>query len=78
MRIPSSCLLGGSSRVSPGPEGRLEGAGGDGVRGDPADRGAGARHRRAAYEFSLDYAKDREAFGRKIIENRASHSSSPT
>src|SRR6266498_3883818 len=25
---------------------------------------------RAAYEFALDYAKDREAFGRKIIENQ--------
>lgn len=26
---------------------------------------------RAAYEYSLDYAKDREAFGRKIIENQS-------
>jgi acyl-CoA dehydrogenase len=26
---------------------------------------------RAAYEFSLDYAKEREAFGRPIIENQA-------
>ena len=25
---------------------------------------------RAAYEYSLDYAKEREAFGRKIIENQ--------
>jgi acyl-CoA dehydrogenase len=25
---------------------------------------------RAAYEFALDYAKDREQFGRKIIENQ--------
>jgi alkylation response protein AidB-like acyl-CoA dehydrogenase len=26
---------------------------------------------RAAYEYSLEYAKDREAFGRKIIENQS-------
>jgi acyl-CoA dehydrogenase len=26
---------------------------------------------RAAYEFALDYAKEREQFGRKIIENQA-------
>ncbi len=26
---------------------------------------------RAAYEYALDYAKEREAFGRKIIENQA-------
>jgi acyl-CoA dehydrogenase len=26
---------------------------------------------RAAYEYSLDYAKEREQFGRKIIENQA-------
>jgi alkylation response protein AidB-like acyl-CoA dehydrogenase len=26
---------------------------------------------RAAYEYALEYAKDREAFGRKIIENQS-------
>ncbi len=26
---------------------------------------------RAAYEYALDYAKEREQFGRKIIENQA-------
>ncbi|HLG00886.1 MAG TPA: acyl-CoA dehydrogenase family protein, partial [Acidimicrobiia bacterium] len=26
---------------------------------------------RAAYEFALDYAKEREAFGKKIIENQS-------
>jgi acyl-CoA dehydrogenase len=26
---------------------------------------------RAAYEFALDYAKEREAFGRKIVENQS-------
>ena len=32
----------------------------------------------AAYEFALDYAKERTAFGKPIIMNQASRSSWPT
>ena len=48
-------------------------AAGDGdVRGDPPAVGAQALGiARAAYEYSLDYAKERKAFGRPIIMNQA-------
>ncbi|HSO99805.1 MAG TPA: acyl-CoA dehydrogenase family protein [Solirubrobacteraceae bacterium] len=78
VRIPGSCLLGGKEKL----DARLARAR-EGVRsrGQAAMRtfeisrptvGAQALGiARAAYEFALDYAKEREQFGRKIIENQS-------
>jgi len=40
-----------------------------------ARRGSGGPYRACAYEYSLDYAKERKQFGRAIIENQRSPSS---
>jgi acyl-CoA dehydrogenase len=77
-RIPGSCLLGGKEkldeRLSAAREGKKS-------RGQAAMRtfemsrptvGAQALGiARAAYEYSLDYAKERTQFGKAIIENQA-------
>ncbi|MEL7206733.1 MAG: acyl-CoA dehydrogenase family protein [Actinomycetota bacterium] len=77
-RVPGSCLLGGKEKLDE----RLARV----RRGEPSNAQAamqtfeatrpsvGAQAlgvARAAYEYALDYAKEREAFGRKIIENQA-------
>ncbi|MGE0304555.1 MAG: acyl-CoA dehydrogenase family protein [Acidimicrobiia bacterium] len=77
-RVPGRCLLGGKEKL----DGRLARAReGKGARVQPAmavfeaSRPAvGAQAvgiARAAYEYALDYAKDRKQFGRAIIENQA-------
>ncbi len=77
-RVPGRCLLGGKEKL----DDRLARAReGTGVRVQPAmsvfeaSRPAvGAQAvgiARAAYEYALDYAKDRKQFGRAIIENQA-------
>jgi acyl-CoA dehydrogenase len=77
-RVPGSCLLGGREKL----EERLARAReGKGSRGQAAMRtfevsrptvGAQALGiARAAYEYALDYAKQRVQFGRPIIENQA-------
>jgi acyl-CoA dehydrogenase len=77
-RVPGSCLLGGKEKL----DDRLAKAReGKSAKGQAAMRtfelsrptvGAQAVGiARAAYEYALDYAKEREAFGRKIIENQA-------
>jgi len=77
-RIPGSCLLGGKEKLDE----RLANAReGKRSKGQAAMRtfemsrptvGAQALGiARAAYEYALDYAKEREQFGRKIIENQA-------
>ena len=77
-RVPGSCLLGGKEKLDE----RLANANeGKSSKGQAAMRtfelsrptvGAQAVGiARAAYEYALDYAKEREAFGRKIIENQA-------
>jgi acyl-CoA dehydrogenase len=79
VRIPGSCLLGGKDnldeRLARAREGKR------GIRSQAAMAtfeasrpvvGAQALGiARAAYEYSLDYAKERKAFGRAIIENQA-------
>jgi alkylation response protein AidB-like acyl-CoA dehydrogenase len=78
VRIPGSCLLGGKEKL----DARLARAReGQGSRGQAAMRtfevsrptvGAQAIGiARAAYEYALDYAKERVQFGRPIIENQA-------
>jgi acyl-CoA dehydrogenase len=78
-RIPGSCLLGGKDRL----EDRLARAreGGKGARKQAAMQTFEASRptvgaqaigiARAAYEYALDYAKEREQFGKAIIENQA-------
>ncbi|MEV5975528.1 acyl-CoA dehydrogenase family protein [Streptomyces sp. NPDC052114] len=82
VRVPGSCLLGGRERL----DARLARAR-EGVRGAPGARGQAAMATfevsrptvgaqalgiaRAAYEYALDYAGERVAFGRPIIENQS-------
>ncbi|HSJ21353.1 MAG TPA: acyl-CoA dehydrogenase family protein [Nocardioidaceae bacterium] len=78
-RIPGRCLLGGKDRLDERLARAREGAHTD--RSQPSmatfERtrpGVGAQAvgiARAAYEYALDYAKQREQFGRPIIENQA-------
>ena len=78
-RIPGSCLLGGKEkldeRLAKAQRGQeLQGPGRDAdLRALAPDRrrSQAVGIARAAYEYALDYAKEREAFGRKIIENQA-------
>src|SRR3954451_7052714 len=78
VRVPGSCLLGGKEKL----EERLARAReGTSSRGQAALKTFEATRpivgaqaigiARAAYEYSLDYAKEREQFGRAIIENQA-------
>src|ERR671911_216998 len=77
-RVPGSCLLGGKERLD---ERLAKAREGRSTKGQAAMRtfelsrptvGAQAVGiARAAYEYALHYAKEREAFGRKIIENQA-------
>ncbi|WP_323097659.1 acyl-CoA dehydrogenase family protein [Intrasporangium sp. YIM S08009] len=84
VRVPGSCLLGGKERLDERLARAREGAGAGSGRG-PGSQAAmrtfeltrptvGAQAigiARAAYEHALDYAKDRVAFGRPIIENQS-------
>jgi alkylation response protein AidB-like acyl-CoA dehydrogenase len=76
-RIPGDCLLGGRERL----ETRLARAREGGRSGDQPSMATFERSRpgvgaqaigvaRAAYEFALDYAKQRRQFGRAIVENQ--------
>ncbi len=77
-RVPGSCLLGGKEKLD---ERLARAREGESSRGQAAMKtfevsrptvGAQAVGiARAAYEYALDYAKEREAFERKIIENQA-------
>jgi acyl-CoA dehydrogenase len=78
-RVPGACLLGGKEKLDE----RLARAreGGRGNRSQAAMQTFEATRptvgaqaigiARAAYEYALDYAREREQFGRKIIENQA-------
>jgi alkylation response protein AidB-like acyl-CoA dehydrogenase len=78
-RIPGRCLLGGKDkldeRLARVREGRSSGRSQAAMATFEASRptvGAQALGiARAAYEYSLDYAKERRQFGRAIIENQA-------
>src|SRR5215218_5821561 len=77
-RVPGSCLLGGKERLD---ERLARAREGESARGQAAMRtfevsrptvGAQALGiARAAYEYALDYSKQREQFGRPIVDNQA-------
>jgi alkylation response protein AidB-like acyl-CoA dehydrogenase len=79
VRVPGSCLLGGKDRLDERlarvREGRSGGRSQAAMATFEASRpGVGAQAigiARAAYEYALDYAKERKTFGRAIIENQA-------
>jgi alkylation response protein AidB-like acyl-CoA dehydrogenase len=78
-RVPGRCLLGGKQkldeRLARVREGRSSGRSQAAMATFEASRPAvGAQAigiARAAYEYALDYAKERKQFGRAIIENQA-------
>ncbi len=77
-RIPGSCLLGGKgklderlARAREGKRSQSQAAMRTFEISRPTVGAQALGIARAAYEYSLDYAKEREQFGRKIIENQA-------
>ena len=78
VRVPGRCLLGGKeklderiARVRRGEKGNSQAAMQTFEATRPAVGAQALGVARAAYEYSLDYAKQREAFGRKIIMNQS-------
>ncbi|MDQ1671831.1 MAG: hypothetical protein QOC98_393 [Frankiaceae bacterium] len=79
VRIPGSCLLGGKEkldeRLARAREGTRSGKGNGSLATFEASRpSVGAQAvgiARAAYDYSLEYAKQRVQFGKPIIENQA-------
>src|SRR3954463_1058731 len=77
-RIPGSCLLGGKekldeklARVREGKRSNSQGAMQTFEVSRPTVGSQALGIARAAYEYSLDYAKERVQFGKPIIENQA-------
>jgi acyl-CoA dehydrogenase len=79
-RIPGACLLGGKEKldekIARAKEGKTsEGKGQAAMKtfevSRPTVGSQAVGIARAAYEFALDYSKERETFGRKIIENQS-------
>ena len=77
-RVPGSCLLGGKeklderlARARAGQSSKSQAAMATFEATRPAVGSQAVGIARAAYEFSLDYAKERVQFGRAIIENQA-------
>lgn len=78
VRVPGSCLLGGKEKLDERLARAREGAPRTGQAAmrtfeltRPAVGAQAIGIARAAYEYSLDYARDRVAFGRPIVENQA-------
>ncbi|MDW3219467.1 MAG: acyl-CoA dehydrogenase family protein [Acidimicrobiales bacterium] len=78
VRVPGSCLLGGKdklderlARVREGKKGNAQAAMQTFEATRPAVGAQALGVARAAYEYSLEYAKERRAFGRAIIENQS-------
>jgi len=78
VRVPGSCLLGGKeklddrlARVRAGKKGNAQAAMQTFEATRPSVGAQALGVARAAYEYALDYAKEREAFGRKIIQNQS-------
>ncbi len=78
VRVPGSCLLGGKeklderlARVREGKSGNAQAAMQTFEATRPAVGAQALGVARAAYEYSLQYAKERHAFGKAIIENQA-------
>ena len=77
VRVPGSCLLGGKeklderlARVREGKPGNVQAAMQTFEATRPAVGAQAVGVARAAYEYALDYAKERQAFGRPIIMNQ--------
>ncbi len=77
-RIPGSCLLGGKDkldeRLARAREGRRSSSQAAMATFESTRPSVGAQAvgiARAAYEYALDYAKERKQFGRAIVENQA-------
>src|SRR6476660_3494545 len=77
-RVPGACLLGGKeklderlARVREGKKSQSQAAMQTFEASRPTVGAQAIGIARAAYEYSLEYAKEREAFGRKIVENQA-------
>ncbi len=77
-RVPGRCLLGGKDkldeRLARAREGKSSGRQAALATFESTRPGVGAQAvgiARAAYEYALDYAKQRKQFGRAIIENQA-------
>jgi acyl-CoA dehydrogenase len=77
-RVPGSCLLGGKdklderlARAREGKRSKSQAAMQTFEASRPTVGAQALGIARAAYEYALDYAKEREQFGRKIIENQA-------
>ncbi|MEL7157268.1 MAG: acyl-CoA dehydrogenase family protein, partial [Actinomycetota bacterium] len=78
VRIPGSCLLGGKeklderlARVREGKPGNSQAAMQTFENTRPSVAAQAVGIARAAYEYSLEYAKERHAFGRPIIQNQS-------
>jgi acyl-CoA dehydrogenase len=77
-RVPGACLLGGKeklderlARAREGTRGRSQAAMQTFEATRPSVGAQAIGIARAAYEYALDYAREREQFGRKIVENQA-------
>jgi len=77
-RLPGSCLLGGKeklderlARVREGKKSKSQAAMATFEASRPTVGAQALGIARAAYEYALDYAKEREQFGRPIIENQS-------
>ena len=78
VRVPGRCLLGGKeklderlARVREGKKGNAQAAMQTFEATRPAVAAQALGVARAAYEYALDYAKERKAFGREIIYNQS-------
>ncbi len=77
-RVPGECLLGGKdklderlARVREGGKGKQQAAMATFEASRPTVGAQAIGIARAAYEYALQYAKDREQFGKAIIENQS-------
>jgi acyl-CoA dehydrogenase len=77
-RVPGSCLLGGKekldarlARAREGSSSRVQAALSTFERTRPLVGAQALGIARAAYEYALDYARERVQFGRPIVENQA-------
>ncbi|HZN16503.1 MAG TPA: acyl-CoA dehydrogenase family protein [Acidimicrobiales bacterium] len=77
VRVPGSCLLGGKekldgrlARAREGQSSKVQAAMATFEASRPAVGAQALGIARAAYEYSLEYAKERKQFGRAIIENQ--------
>ncbi len=77
-RVPGSCLLGGKeklderlARVREGKSGKSQAAMQTFEASRPVVGAQALGIARAAYEYALEYAKEREQFGRAIVENQS-------